>query len=164
MCFAWHRHGGQPREGEASFVDSESRGARSRWQQCCRFPVAGEHTHTHTHIQHTHTYTHTHTLGLQVLGCEVDAINSVQFSNHTGSARSKTSLGKNLEKRVEKGTFSAGYREYRGQVLDSEMLESLITGLRSNRLLGYTHILTGTTPDHTNHSSRSGLEEIFFNF
>ena len=66
VCFAWHRHGGQPREGEASFVDSESRGARSRWQQCCRFPVAGEHTHTHTHthIQHTHTHTHiqhTHT-------------------------------------------------------------------------------------------------------
>jgi pyridoxine kinase len=38
---------------------------------------------------------------------------------------------------------SAGYKEYRGQVLDSENLDALITGLRSNGLLKYTHILTG---------------------
>ena len=38
---------------------------------------------------------------------------------------------------------SAGYKEYRGQVLDSDNLDALITGLRSNSLLKYTHILTG---------------------
>ena len=37
----------------------------------------------------------------------------------------------------------AGYKEFRGQVLDSENLDALITGLRSNGLLKYTHILTG---------------------
>ncbi|KAK1861166.1 hypothetical protein I4F81_003750 [Pyropia yezoensis] len=62
-------------------------------------------------------------LPLQVLGFEVDAINSVQFSNHTG--------------------YPAGFR---GQVLSGPALADLTDGLDANGLLaGVTHLLTGYT-------------------
>ncbi|XP_066359425.1 2,3-bisphosphoglycerate-dependent phosphoglycerate mutase 1-like isoform X2 [Miscanthus floridulus] len=56
---------------------------------------------------------------LQLLGFDVDPINSVQFSNHTG------------------------YPTFRGQVLDGKQLWDLIEGLEANQLLHYTHLLTG---------------------
>ncbi|KAH7423893.1 hypothetical protein KP509_12G079400 [Ceratopteris richardii] len=56
---------------------------------------------------------------LQLLGFDVDPINSVQFSNHTG------------------------YPVCRGQVLNGDELWSLIEGLEANGLLYYTHLLTG---------------------
>ncbi|KAL6223222.1 hypothetical protein ACLB2K_006610 [Fragaria x ananassa] len=56
---------------------------------------------------------------LQLLGYDVDPINSVQFSNHTG------------------------YPTFKGQVLNGEQLWELIQGLESNDLLYYTHLLTG---------------------
>ncbi|XP_066596757.1 pyridoxal kinase-like isoform X2 [Prorops nasuta] len=59
------------------------------------------------------------TFPLQLLGFEVDAINSVQLSNHTG------------------------YKVFKGQVLDDSDLENLVTGLSENNLDNYTHLLTG---------------------
>lgn len=57
---------------------------------------------------------------LNRLGLEVDAINSVQFCNHTG------------------------YPSFAGQVLDGGDLKTLVDGLDANGLLaGYTHLLTG---------------------
>ncbi|KAF7056960.1 hypothetical protein CFC21_064321 [Triticum aestivum] len=56
---------------------------------------------------------------LQLLGFDVDPINSVQFSNHTG------------------------YPKFRGQVLNGNQLWDLIEGLEENELLHYTHLLTG---------------------
>ncbi|KAK9115382.1 hypothetical protein Syun_022179 [Stephania yunnanensis] len=56
---------------------------------------------------------------LQLLGYDVDPINSVQFSNHTG------------------------YPTFKGQVLNGEQLWNLIEGLEANDLLYYTHLLTG---------------------
>ncbi|XP_076041167.1 pyridoxal kinase [Oratosquilla oratoria] len=56
---------------------------------------------------------------LQVLGFEVDTINSVQFSNHTG------------------------YSHFKGQVLNATELRDLISGLKLNGLDRYTHLLTG---------------------
>ncbi|KAL6847069.1 hypothetical protein ACP4OV_022922 [Aristida adscensionis] len=56
---------------------------------------------------------------LQLLGFDVDPINSVQFSNHTG------------------------YPTFRGQVLNGNQLWDLIEGLEENELLHYTHLLTG---------------------
>ncbi|XP_004490860.1 pyridoxal kinase isoform X1 [Cicer arietinum] len=56
---------------------------------------------------------------LQLLGYDVDPINSVQFSNHTG------------------------YPSFKGQVLNGEQLWELIEGLEANDLLYYTHLLTG---------------------
>jgi pyridoxine kinase len=56
---------------------------------------------------------------LQLLGYDVDPINSVQFSNHTG------------------------YPTFKGQVLNGEQLWDLIEGLEANDLLHYTHLLTG---------------------
>jgi len=56
---------------------------------------------------------------LQLLGIEVDAIDTVQFSNHTG------------------------YGSFKGKVLDADGLWDLIEGLAENGLLVYTHLLTG---------------------
>lgn len=49
----------------------------------------------------------------------MDAIDTVQFSNHTG------------------------YSSFAGKVLDADGLWSLIEGLDKNDLLEYTHLLTG---------------------
>ena len=58
---------------------------------------------------------------LQLLGFDVDPINSVQFSNHTG--------------------YDGGFK---GQVLDGAELWDLVKGLDANQLLpGYSHLLTG---------------------
>ncbi|KAJ8673649.1 hypothetical protein QAD02_004911 [Eretmocerus hayati] len=56
---------------------------------------------------------------LQVLGFEVDPINSVQLSNHTG------------------------YKVFKGQILNEDDLNVLIDGLIENDLDHYTHLLTG---------------------
>ncbi|KAK7285231.1 hypothetical protein RJT34_19995 [Clitoria ternatea] len=56
---------------------------------------------------------------LQLLGYDVDPINSVQFSNHTG------------------------YPTFKGQVLNGQQLWELIEGLEGNDLLYYSHLLTG---------------------
>lgn len=56
---------------------------------------------------------------LQLLGFEVDFINSVQFCNHTG------------------------YPSFNGQVLKGEELQTLVSGLEANFLEDYDYILTG---------------------
>lgn len=63
------------------------------------------------------------TFPLQTLGFEVDTINSVQFSNHTG------------------------YGFWKGQVLKQEELSDLMKGLSQNNLDNYTHLLTGYIAD-----------------
>ncbi|XP_021061103.1 pyridoxal kinase [Mus pahari] len=60
---------------------------------------------------------------LQVLGLEVDAVNSVQFSNHTG------------------------YAHWKGQVLKSQELHELYEGLKVNNVNKYDYVLTGYTRD-----------------
>ncbi|XP_021618852.1 pyridoxal kinase isoform X2 [Manihot esculenta] len=59
---------------------------------------------------------------LQILGFDVDPINSVQFSNHTG------------------------YPTFKGHVLNGQQLWDLIEGLEANDLLYYTHLLTVCDP------------------
>lgn len=60
------------------------------------------------------------TFPLQVLGFEVDTINSVQFSNHTG------------------------YKVFKGQILDEKDIVELVDALIENDLhKSYTHLLTG---------------------
>ncbi|XP_076281658.1 pyridoxal kinase [Lasioglossum baleicum] len=56
---------------------------------------------------------------LQLLGFEVDAINSVQLSNHSG------------------------YKVYKGQILNDTDLGNLMDGLAQNNLDNYTYLLTG---------------------
>ena len=58
-------------------------------------------------------------LPLNRLGFDVDAINSVQFSNHTG------------------------YPIFKGHIMDGSGLLEIIDGLESNNLLHYSHLLTG---------------------
>ncbi|XP_076183301.1 pyridoxal kinase [Ptiloglossa arizonensis] len=70
------------------------------------------------------------TFPLQLLGFEVDAINSVQLSNHTE------------------------YEVYKGQILNDKDLDDLIDGLIQNNLDNYTYLLTGYV------SSASFLKKI----
>lgn len=59
------------------------------------------------------------TFPMQVLGYEVDCINSVQLSNHTQ------------------------YQHFPGQVLNSEELKTLFGGLVDNNIHKYSHVLAG---------------------
>ncbi|EDO42065.1 predicted protein [Nematostella vectensis] len=70
------------------------------------------------------------TFPLQVLGFEVDTINSVQLSNHTG------------------------YEHFKGQVLNSNELKELCDGLKLNNIDSYSHLLTGYV------GSKSFLDEV----
>lgn len=63
------------------------------------------------------------TFPLQVLGFEVDTINSVQFSNHTG------------------------YEHWKGQVLTADELNVLYEGIKLNNVNHYDYVLTGYTRD-----------------
>uniref|UniRef100_A0A5F5PIS5 Pyridoxal kinase n=2 Tax=Equus TaxID=9789 RepID=A0A5F5PIS5_HORSE len=62
------------------------------------------------------------TFPLQVLGFEIDAVNSVQFSNHTG------------------------YTHWKGQVLNSDELHELYEGLKLNNVNKYDYVLTVCDP------------------
>ncbi|XP_032828676.2 pyridoxal kinase isoform X1 [Petromyzon marinus] len=79
---------------------------------------------------------------LQVLGFEVDTINSVQFSNHTAG----------IHDCIKDGTV--GYAHWRGQVLKSDELKELYQGLRLNDITRYDYVLTGYTAD------KSFLEQL----
>ncbi|XP_053673048.1 pyridoxal kinase [Anopheles nili] len=74
-----------------------------------------------SHVVHGHVGNKSAVFPLQVLGIEVDQINSVQFSNHTGYANG-----------------------FKGQVLNEKELSDVYSGLVDNDLHKlYTHLLTG---------------------
>mmetsp|Transcript_13001 Transcript_13001/g.26555 ORF Transcript_13001/g.26555 Transcript_13001/m.26555 type:complete len:307 (+) Transcript_13001:133-1053(+) len=75
-----------------------------------------------SHVVHGYVGNKSATFPLQLLGFDVDPVNSVQFSNHTG--------------------YPAGFK---GTVMDGDGLLSLMSGLTSNSLLtpSTTHLLTG---------------------
>ncbi|XP_055610879.1 pyridoxal kinase-like [Uranotaenia lowii] len=78
-----------------------------------------------SHVAHGYVGNKCAAFPLQVLGFEVDNINSVQFSNHTG---------------YENG--------FKGQMLNEKELSELYSGLEGNNLhLLYTHLLTGYVRD-----------------
>jgi pyridoxine kinase len=56
---------------------------------------------------------------LQLFGFDVDAINSVQFSNNTS------------------------YPTWKGTVMTGEQLLDLVEGLKANNLTSYSHLVTG---------------------
>ncbi|CAO1350547.1 unnamed protein product [Diamesa serratosioi] len=73
-----------------------------------------------SHVVHGYCGNKSATFPLQLLGFDIDGINSVQLSNHTG------------------------YKTMKGQVLNSEELDDLFQGLTANDIhLTYSHLLTG---------------------
>lgn len=74
---------------------------------------------------------------LQLLGFQVDSINSVQFSNHTGYPNVKV-LMKALFHLLVLYIFFL-----QGSVLSGPDLNSLVEGLQSNMLLSHDYLLTG---------------------
>ncbi|KAL4025794.1 hypothetical protein IC575_014200 [Cucumis melo] len=78
---------------------------------------------------------------LQLLGYDVDPINSVQFSNHTG--KMILLVHSNGLRTLRLNYIRCGYPTFKGQVLNGGQLWDLIEGLEENELLYYTHLLTG---------------------
>lgn len=72
-----------------------------------------------SHVVHGYVGNKCAVFTLQLLGFDVDPVNSVQFSNHTG------------------------YPTIKGNVLSGKELLELVDGLQQNDLLQYTHLLTG---------------------
>lgn len=73
-----------------------------------------------SHVVHGYVGNKSATFPLQLLGFDVDAINSVHLSNHTG------------------------YASFAGQKLGGDDLETVMSGLKNNGLIGsYSHVLTG---------------------
>lgn len=81
-----------------------------------------------SHVVHGHVGNRSATFPLQLLGCEVDVVNSVQLATHTG------------------------YDVIKGQKLNGDELRELTLGLEANGIMadvfgdgkgGYTHLLTG---------------------
>lgn len=73
-----------------------------------------------SHVVYGYVGNKSATFPLQLLGFDVDGINSVQLSNHTG------------------------YKTYKGQILNENDLNDLMEGLSANGLdNSYTHLLTG---------------------
>ena len=74
-----------------------------------------------SHVVHGYVGNKCATFPLQLLGFDVDPVNSVHFSNHTG--------------------YPSGFA---GDVLQGEQLWKLYNGLEKNGLAGqYSHVLTG---------------------
>ena len=73
-----------------------------------------------SHVVHGYVGNRCAVFPLQLLGLNVDFVNSVQFSNHTG------------------------YPTVKGSIMDGEQLGELLQGLRDNGLLEYSHLITGT--------------------
>ncbi|XP_026327143.1 pyridoxal kinase [Hyposmocoma kahamanoa] len=72
-----------------------------------------------SHVVHGYVGNKSAIFPLQVLGFEVDSINTVQFSTHTG------------------------YKHIKGTILQNEEMAELIEGLTLNEVDYYTHFLTG---------------------
>ncbi|KAH8302230.1 hypothetical protein KR044_004258, partial [Drosophila immigrans] len=73
-----------------------------------------------SHVVHGYVGNKMATYPLQLLGFDVDPLNSVQFSNHTG------------------------YKCFKGPISTEAELATIFEGLQENELLGqYTHLLTG---------------------
>ncbi|XP_034950518.1 pyridoxal kinase isoform X1 [Chelonus insularis] len=80
------------------------------------------------------------TFPLQLLGFEVDAINSVQLSNHTGYKTTKGDIldDQNLSKKINKNNFFK-----LSSILMNFFAGQLMEGLVANDLHHYSHLLTG---------------------
>jgi pyridoxine kinase len=78
-----------------------------------------------SHVVHGYVGNKAATLPLQLLGYDVDPINTVHFSNHTG------------------------YPTFTGTKLSSSQFRDIVFGLEKNGILGqYTIILTGYIGNH----------------
>ncbi|KAH9185104.1 hypothetical protein AeNC1_012924 [Aphanomyces euteiches] len=72
-----------------------------------------------SHVVHGYVGNRSAVFPMQLLGLEVDVLNTVHFSNHTG------------------------YKKFRGERLNGDQLLDIIAGLEENDLINYTHLLTG---------------------
>uniref|UniRef100_A0A7S3NMQ5 pyridoxal kinase n=1 Tax=Aureoumbra lagunensis TaxID=44058 RepID=A0A7S3NMQ5_9STRA len=84
-----------------------------------RMTTAARVLSVQSHVVHGYVGNKCAVFPLQLLGYEVDFVNSVQFAAHTG------------------------YPHRAGTVLGGSELDALVDGLEKNELLNYSHLLTG---------------------
>lgn len=90
----------------------------------CPPPPQPYYTHTHTHYQVVYGYVGNTMAAfvMQSLGCDVAALNTVHFSNHTG------------------------YRQFMGSRASAQDIDDLYQGLALNRLTDFDVMLSGYAP------------------
>ncbi|CAF94229.1 unnamed protein product, partial [Tetraodon nigroviridis] len=93
------------------------------------------------------------TFPLQVLGFEVDSINSVQFSNHTELHELSFVFSCLLNPRL-------GYAHWKGQVLTAEELHVLYEGIKLNQVNRYDYVLTGESASNRLTNKPAGLTRL----
>lgn len=96
----------------------------------------------HTHGSHADVFlgNRAATFPLQTLGFDVDVINSVQFSNHTGDFAEMHSPNR------ADAILDVGYGLTRGHKTTAEELKAIFEGLDANGLSLYNRVLTGYIP------------------
>ena len=90
-----------------------------------------------SHVVHGYVGNKSAVFPLQLQGFEVDTINSVQFSNHTGYP----SFRGQVRCLSYPPQSTQPTRDFK--VLDGDQLWTLVEGLQANQLFHYTHLLTG---------------------
>lgn len=103
-----------------------------------------------SHVVHGYVGNRSCVFPLQRLGFDVDFINSVQFSNHTGLrdrhmlTRMAALLAVPYVLQLTRHIPRAGYPTVKGEVLSGDQLWSLVQGLEDNGLADYDFLITGT--------------------
>lgn len=80
------------------------------------------------------------TFPLQLLGYDVDAVNTVQFSNHTGEPRLCKACNRESEFTI---VIVTGYGHTNGHKTTPEQLDAVFKGLETNGLSRWSRCLTG---------------------
>ena len=83
-------------------------------------------------------------LVMQTLGCDVAALNTVQFSTYL-SVPLDFSLWKSIPADAEAGNHT-GYKQFRGTKASAQEIRDLYDGLKQSYLTDFNVLLTGYAP------------------
>ena len=83
-------------------------------------------------------------LVMQTLGCDVAALNTVQFSTLL-AGRPNLNLGKLITADAEAGNHT-GYKQFKGTKASAQEIRDLYDGLKQSYLTDFNVLLTGYAP------------------
>ncbi len=86
------------------------------------------------------------TFPLQLLGYDVDVVNTVQFSNHTGEITFTGSQTVTLPRGLTISFWFSGYGHTDGHKTTPEQLQAIFSGLETNGVGKWGRLLTGYIP------------------
>jgi pyridoxine kinase len=118
-----------------------------------------------SHVVHGYVGNKCAVFALQLHGIDVDPVNTVQFSNNTGSLiRARLYMSQTNRKDRFLSVilltppfgpeltcltlfFAQGYPTWKGEALQADKMWALFEGLVENGLTSYSHVLTGASCD-----------------